>query len=355
MVKRKTIRERKRLRRDGDHDVQAPKRVKKQALQDGELINSPANDPELHSEPHPIYPPSHADIPFDRADPGKIRIVSWNVTSFRAVMRSGAFAQYIEKEFPHILCLQETKMTAKAELETPSIPGYIAHWYHSDRKGYSGVAVIVRADLPQLLNGTYTISRGIGDALADSEGRVLSVFLPYSLCIVNSYVPNAGSKLGRLDYRTTEFEPMLRRYISDLAKKHFVIYCGDLNVAHRELDVHDSKGNVKSAGHTPEEREQFGILLESPPTWIDLYRLLHPAFPGYTFYSRRFGPRMFQRGKGWRLDYFILDSRLYQSGIADACFVRHQIFGSDHFPLVMDINRDKIVTNIKPIVSSTKK
>lgn len=347
MPKRKAVRSVAPRQRDGS-EASEPKRRRGRTRQDCEhTVSSTSNDVSQPEQLPIIYPPSHADIPFERADPDRLRVVSWNVTSFRAILRAGIFTRYIEDDFPHIICLQETKMTSQAESELPPIPGYVAHWYHSDRKGYSGVAVIIRADLPQLLNGPYTISCGIGDALADSEGRVLSVFLPNSLCLVNVYVPNSGAKLARLQYRTTTFEPAVRKYLSALADKHHVIYCGDLNVAHQELDIHDSKRNLKSAGHTPEERDQFGILLDSSPTWTDLYRALYPKFPGYTYYSRRFGTRMYQRGKGWRLDYFILDSRLFQSGIAEACFVRHNVTGSDHFPLVMDINYKKFAAREK--------
>lgn len=354
MPKRKSARNVRPQKRGDGLEVSATKRQKRGTHQDEEHPAPVIDDHVLRPESPSIYPPLHADIPFNRADPDRLRVVSWNVTSFRSVLRAGTLTRYVEEDFPHILCVQETKMTSEAESELPPIPGYVAHWYHSDRKGYSGVAVIIRADLPRLLNGPYTISRGIGDAMADSEGRVLSVFLPSSVCIVNAYVPNSGAKLNRLQYRTTVFEPAVRDYLSNLAEKYNVIYCGDLNVAHQELDIHDSKRNSKSAGHTPEERSQFGTLLNCSPTWIDLYRALHPSFPGYTYYSRRFGPRMYQQGKGWRLDYFVLDSRLFQSGIAETCFVRHNITGSDHYPLVMDINFDRIrvkTSSTSPITS----
>lgn len=297
-----------------------------------------------------IYPLSHADIPYGiPTDSQSLRIVTWNVTSLRAIVRSGVFKEYIDKESPHVLCLQETKMTPQAESEFCSFPGYTFYWYHSERKGYSGVAIAVHDDVNRLCGGPCSVSHGIRDSTADSEGRVLTLTLSNSLCIVNAYVPHSGAKLARLQYRISEFEPSLRRYLSELSKGHHVVYCGDLNVAHREIDIHDSKSNIKNAGHTPEERQEFGILLSTAPNWVDCYREFHPTFSGYTFYSRRFGSRMRDQGKGWRLDYFVVDRDLFQSGVVQSIFVRNQIEGSDHRPLVMDVDCSNISRVIRRV------
>lgn len=291
-----------------------------------------------------IYPPQHTNIPFTPpVDPSQIvRLVTWNVASLRSVARSGALNKYLERERPHILCLQETKMTPEAELEFKPVPCYTPYWFHSERKGYSGVAAFIRTDVAGTLK-IEKVTRGMTDPTADMEGRVITLFLRNSVCLVNAYVPNAGGKLARLDYRTTVFEPAMRSYLESLASTGYsVVYCGDLNVAHQPLDIHNSKGNAKSAGHTPQEREQFGILLTHPPGWVDVYRMLYPPFSGYTYYSRRFGARLREEGKGWRLDYFVVDQATFDKGVIADCFVRPDIDGSDHYPLVLDLEIGKL-------------
>lgn len=331
---------------------QAPSEKNPQALKSPpakKKKSSPAKKPKSApstAEPVEIYPPQHADIPFSLSDNSSstLRLVTWNVASLRSVARSGALNSYMEREKPHILCLQETKMTPEAVAGFDGVPGYTPHWFHSDRKGYSGVAAFIRNDLPHSFK-TMQVTRGMSDPTADSEGRVLTLFLPNSICLVNAYVPNAGSKLVRLDYRTTVFEPAMRTYLASLAEKHSVIYCGDLNVAYQPLDIHNSKGNAKSAGHTPQEREQFGVLLDHTPGWVDCYRALYPPYSGYTFYSRRFGTRLREQGKGWRLDYFIVDQQTFDKSIVSNCFVRPDVDGSDHYPLILDIKMPSEIDN----------
>lgn len=287
-----------------------------------------------------IYPAQHADMAFSSFETAHLmRLVSWNVTSLRSLVRSGALNAYVSRERPHILCIQESKMTVAAEKDFGGVPGYSVHWNHSERKGYSGVAAFVRDDIAPII---VRVERGMGDAIADAEGRVLTLFLTKSMCIVNAYVPNSGGKLARLEYRTTIFEATMRRFLEDLAKEYYVIYCGDLNVAYEEIDIHNSKGNVKSAGHTPQEREQFGVLLQHGPTWVDCYRKLYPSYHGYTYYSRRFGTRLREQGKGWRLDYFLLDKNTFDKGPVIDCFVRPDIDGSDHYPLVLDFDTTRL-------------
>lgn len=290
-----------------------------------------------------IYPVHHSDMPFEKSKcgPSALRLVTWNVVSIRSIMRSEALQKYVLLERPHILCVQETKLSAATEEQFDGLPGYNVYWYHSERKGYSGVAAFVREDGPDLER----VTRGIGDTTADAEGRVLTLLLASGLRIVVAYVPNAGGKLERLPYRTETFEPAMRKYLAEQAALGSVVYCGDLNVAHEEIDIHNSKGNVKSAGHTPQEREQFGILLQHSPTWVDCYRDLYPSHPGYTYYSRRFGTRLKEQGKGWRLDYFLLDRATYNKNPVIDCFVRPQINGSDHYPLVIDLDLSRLSTD----------
>lgn len=272
--------------------------------------------------------------------------------------------------------------------------GYDVFWNHSQsRKGYSGVAVFMRtdtistktctqddesaqpgdtqpddaqsndsdaADYAKMLS-VVSVDYAIGDAEADAEGRIITVRLRCTageakaakkknkmksdskkdISLVVAYVPNAGGKLARLTYRTDVFERKMRDYLKSLADQNMsVIYCGDLNVAYQEIDIHNSKSNTKSAGHTPEERKAFGELLEHGPQWVDCYRALWPDYRGFTYFSRRFGTRLKLAGKGWRLDYFLVDKATYDDKklrIAD-CFVRPDVEGSDHYPLVLDID-----------------
>lgn len=286
-----------------------------------------------------IYPEEHGNKPFE-IPPGILRIVTWNVSSFRSVFKSGGFHSYLGRENPHILCLQETKMTEAAMKDVPDIEGYTVYWYHSKRKGYSGVAVFVNNNVTSLNLKVQRVKEGFGDDVSDAEGRVLSLFLNNGMAIINAYVPNSGGELARLGYRTGTFEPRMRTFLNETAKNWNVVYCGDLNVAHEEIDIHDSKGNQKSAGHTPEERQEFATLLSSGKGWVDCWRHIYKLYPGYTYYSRRFGTRLKTSGKGWRLDYHVLDKATFDKGVVSDCFVRPNVEGSDHYPLILDYRID---------------
>lgn len=253
------------------------------------------------------------------------------------MIKNGSLLDYIPKEAPDILCLQETKMTEKAVEDFPEIDGYDVHWNHSEKKGYSGVAFFIREDLGRRKKVVIDrVEPGMGLPEADREGRVLTCYLSNGLALVNAYVPNSGGQLARLGFRTSTFEPAMRKFLDGLTEKHRVVYCGDLNVAHMEIDIHNSKGNQKSAGHTPEERQEFSNLLESGKRWIDSFRKLNPGVPGYTYFSRRFGPRLKSEGKGWRLDYHVLDSASFQNGVVEDIYIRSDVEGSDHYPLVLE-------------------
>lgn len=325
-----------------------PPRKRQRLASQRQSLKSAEEQPSEHSpDALSIYPPQHALLPFDpppftSLSAGPLRIVTWNVCSLRSMMRSGALVKYAQQERPHILCVQETKMTPDAQLSFDGVPGYIPHWHHSQRKGHFGVAIFIRDDVSDNMASDIRVSRETGDPVADSEGRVITLFLPSSVCVVNAYVPNSGGKLARLPYRTEHFEPAIRKYLAQLAQKYSVIYCGDLNVAHQPLDIHNSKGNMKSAGHTPQERDQFGHLLGDSPQWVDCFRRLHQSYPGYTYYSKRFGTRLREQLKGWRLDYFLVDGRTFDSDVVSDCFVRPLVDGSDHYPLVIDIDCSKL-------------
>ncbi|CDF37159.1 unnamed protein product [Chondrus crispus] len=270
-------------------------------------------------------------------DPHKLKVITWNVASCRSMIKNGSLLRYIQQEAPDILCLQETKMTDKAVKEFPEVAAYDVHWNHSEKKGYSGVAILVRRDLDERKKvRVKRVEAGIGLAEADKEGRVLVCYLSSGAAIVNAYVPNSGQKLARLEFRTKEFEAGLRKFLDDLAKEHRVVYCGDLNVAHNEIDIHNSKANRKNAGHTPEEREEFSKLLSSGEGWVDSFRELYPSVPGYTYFSRRFGAKLKNEGKGWRLDYHVIDKASFKSGVVGDVYVRTQVEGSDHYPVVLE-------------------
>ncbi|PXF43843.1 Exodeoxyribonuclease [Gracilariopsis chorda] len=337
--------EKKRLRRTKSSVTQAPSAI---TSADSSRMDNPGKDinceepksKELESGSHmQIYPEEHDSKPFEIPS-GIMRIVTWNVSSFRSVFKSGGFQSYLGRENPHILCLQETKMTEAAMKDIPKIEGYTVYWHHSKRKGYSGVAVFVNDNVASLNVKVERVNEGFGDDVSDSEGRVLSLYLNNGLAIINAYVPNSGGKLARLGYRTETFEPRMRAFLNDTAKSWNVVYCGDLNVAHEEIDIHDSKGNQKSAGHTPEERKEFGRLLESGKGWVDCWRHSYKLYPGYTYYSRRFGPRLKNSGKGWRLDYHVVDKATFEKGVLSDCFVRPNVEGSDHYPLILDYRID---------------
>lgn len=269
-------------------------------------------------------------------DKNILKVVTWNVASCRSVVKSGALMEYMEKEGADLVCLQETKMHPEACETFPGIEGYDVHWNHSIKKGYSGVAVFVRHGLEDKTKIS-AVETGMGLEEADYEGRIIRIELDGTLVIVNAYVPNSGGKLKRLEFRTETFEPAMRQFLDGLKKEgKRVIYCGDLNVAHEVIDIHNSKGNQKSAGHTPQEREQFSILLKSGAGWADSFRRLYPGVRGYTYYSRRFGDKMKKEGKGWRLDYHVLDAESFAKGVVSDIYVRKDVMGSDHYPLVLE-------------------
>lgn len=267
---------------------------------------------------------------------GVLKIVTWNVASCRSVVKSGALMAYMEKEGADVVCLQETKMTEEAVVEFPGVEGYDVFWNHSKKKGYSGVALFFRKDLGEKVD-VKSIEHGMGLEEADMEGRVIRVEFGNGLVIINAYVPNSGGKLARLGFRTEVFEPAMRAFLDAIkGEGKRVVYCGDLNVAHEVIDIHNSKGNQKSAGHTPQERAEFSKLLQSGDGWADSFRRIYPGVRGYTYFSRRFGSKMREEGKGWRLDYHMLDDKSFADGVVKDIYVRKDVEGSDHYPLVLE-------------------
>lgn len=248
-----------------------------------------------------------------------MRLISWNVNGFRACLQKG-FAEFFTQVDADIFCLQETKMQEGQANFNPE--GYFAYYNSAIKKGYSGTAVFSKQQPLQ-------VTLGINDQYND-EGRVLTLEYP-EFYLVNCYVPNSQTELARLEYRL-QFEDTMRNYLSDLNKRKPVIYCGDLNVAHQEIDLKNPKTNMKSAGFTLEEREKFSQLLVAGFT--DSYRYLYPETTGvYSWWSYRFKAR--EKNAGWRIDYFVVANSLAKQ-IIDAK-IHMQVLGSDHCPVELEI------------------
>lgn len=249
-----------------------------------------------------------------------MKLVSWNVNGLRACLNKG-FSETFKTLDADIFCLQETKMQqGQLNLE---FDGYQSYWNYAEKKGYSGTAVWTRK-APQ--NVTY----GIGIEEHDREGRVITLEFQ-SFFFVCVYTPNSQEELKRLAYRM-EWEDAFRSYLIGLDKKKPVIVCGDMNVAHKEIDLKNPKTNRHNAGFTDEERQKMSDLLEAGFT--DTWRHFNPTLEGvYSWWSYRFQSR--QRNTGWRIDYFLTSQRL-DSKLKDAK-IHTEIYGSDHCPVELDI------------------
>ena len=248
-----------------------------------------------------------------------MKLVSWNVNGFRACLTKG-FGDFFDVVNADIFCIQETKMQPdQAEFERE---GYTAFFSSAVKKGYSGTAIFTRIE-------PLSVAYGIDGKYSD-EGRLIT--LEFENCyLVNSYTPNAQKELARIDYRM-EFEDDLRAYLSELDKKKPVILCGDLNVAHNEIDLKNPKSNIGSAGFSYEERGKMDELLGAG--FVDSFRYLYPDKTGaYTWWSYMFKSR--ERNTGWRIDYFITSERVKEQ-IREA-EIYADIMGSDHCPVGLTI------------------
>ena len=245
-----------------------------------------------------------------------MKFISWNVNGLRAVFGKG-FPEIIQGLDADFVCLQETKMQA-GQLEA-DLPSYHTYWNYAEKKGYSGTAIYTRHE-------PLSVSYGIGIDHHDTEGRVIT--LEYTdFYLVTVYVPNSQDDLRRLGYRMT-WEDDFRTYLVELDKKKPVIVCGDLNVAHQEIDLKNPKSNKRNAGFTDEERGKFQELLDAG--FIDTFRYFHPdQCDIYSWWSYRFKAR--ERNSGWRIDYFVTSQRLAPQ-LASAK-IHTEIFGSDHCPV----------------------
>lgn len=252
-----------------------------------------------------------------------MKFISWNVNGLRAVAGKG-FSESFASLDADFFCLQETKMQ-EGQLDL-SFPGYQSYWNYADKKGYSGTAIYTK-------HTPLSVVYGLGIDEHDHEGRVIT--LEYeSFYLVTVYTPNSQDGLKRLDYRMT-WDDDFRAYVKRLDEKKPVIMCGDMNVAHQEIDLKNPKSNRHNAGFTDEEREKFSELLSAGFT--DTFRYLHPDEKDiYSWWSYRFHAR--EKNTGWRIDYFVCSNRLQQQ-IASAS-IHTDILGSDHCPVEVCINME---------------
>ncbi len=250
-----------------------------------------------------------------------MKLISWNVNGLRACMTKG-FLDFFTQADADIFCIQETKM--QKEQSTFEFEGYHQFWNSAEKKGYSGTLILTKAE-PK------SISYGMGIEEHDKEGRIVTLEFD-NFYMVNVYTPNSKRELERLPYRM-EWENDFRSYLNELDKKLPVVICGDLNVAHKEIDIKNPKTNVKNAGFTPQEREKMTELLNSG--FIDSFRLLYPdKKDAYSWWSYMGTAR--ERNIGWRIDYFLISERM-RDMVKEAC-IYPEVFGSDHCPVGLELN-----------------
>lgn len=253
-----------------------------------------------------------------------MKLISWNVNGIRACLQKG-FEDAFHTLNADFFCLQETKaQPLQVELD---LPGYRQYWYSAEKKGYSGTAIFTRHE-------PLAVTYGVGVEELDHEGRLIT--LEYPNCfIATCYTPNAQDGLKRLDHRMA-WDDAFRAYLVSLDRQKPVIVCGDLNVAHQEIDLKNPKTNRKNAGFTDEERACFSRMLESG--FVDTFRYFYPDKEGiYSWWSYRFKAR--EKNAGWRIDYFIVSPSL-KDRLQDAS-IHTEIMGSDHCPVELDIDFEK--------------
>lgn len=245
-----------------------------------------------------------------------MKLISWNVNGLRACVGKG-FYESIAALDADVVCLQETKLQA-GQIDL-ALEGYETYWNYADKKGYSGTAIFTRR---HPLSVTY----GLGIDLHDHEGRIITAEYE-DFYLVTAYVPNSQDGLRRLDYRQ-QWDKDLRAYLKDLETRKPVVLCGDLNVAHREIDLKNPKSNRKNAGFTDEEREGFQQLLDAG--FVDTFRHFYPDQTDiYSWWSYRFRAR--EKNAGWRIDYFVVSEALRP--LLESAAIHTEIFGSDHCPV----------------------
>ena len=244
------------------------------------------------------------------------KLISWNVNGLRACVTKG-FLDYFKEADADVFCLQETKLQA-GQIDLP-LPGYHQYWNYAEKKGYSGTAMFTKEE-------PLSVSYGIGMEEHDKEGRVITAEFP-DYYVVTCYTPNSQDGLARLPYRR-EWNSAFLVYLKKLEEKKPVVFCGDLNVAHREIDLKNPKTNRKNAGFTDEEREDFTTLLNAG--FIDTFRYFYPDAEGiYSWWSYRFKAR--EKNAGWRIDYFCVSESLKDR--LESASIHTEVYGSDHCPV----------------------
>ena len=249
-----------------------------------------------------------------------MKLISWNVNGLRACLNKG-FLDFFEETGADAFCLQETKLQ-EGQLSLP-LPGYRQYWNYAEKKGYSGTAIFVKEE-------PLAASYGMGIDEHDKEGRVITLEYP-DYYLLTCYTPNSQNELKRLSYRM-QWEDAFFHYLKTLEKKKPVILCGDLNVAHQEIDLKNPKTNRRNAGFTDEERAKFSTLIDHG--FIDTFRHFYPDQTDiYSWWSYRFRAR--EKNAGWRIDYFLASASLRER-LLDAK-IHTDIFGSDHCPIELDL------------------
>lgn len=250
-----------------------------------------------------------------------MKFISWNVNGLRACVTKG-FDTFFKEADADFFCLQETKLQAgQIQLE---LPGYHQFWNYAQKKGYSGTAIFAKEE-------PMSVTYGVGVEELDTEGRLITLEYP-TFYLVTCYTPNAQQELARIDHRL-KWDEAFRNYLKTLDKKKTVIVCGDLNVAHREIDLKNPGPNRGSAGFSDEERESFQKTLDSGFT--DSFRHLYPDLTGaYSWWSYRFNAR--KHNAGWRIDYFLVSDRAANS--ITSASIHSEVFGSDHCPVGLELN-----------------
>lgn len=248
------------------------------------------------------------------------KMISWNVNGLRAAVTKG-FIDIFNEIDADIFCLQETKLQ-EGQIDL-NLPGYYQYWNYAEKKGYSGIAIFTKKE-------PLSVKLGLGIEEHDKEGRVITLEFE-NYYVITVYTPNSQNELARLPYRMT-WEDAFKDYLKELEKNKPVIVCGDLNVAHKEIDLKNPKNNRKNAGFTDEERDKFTNLLQSG--FIDTFRYFNPDKEGiYSWWSYRFKAR--EKNAGWRIDYFLVSKDL-ESELVSAD-IHTDIFGSDHCPVELVI------------------
>ena len=249
-----------------------------------------------------------------------MKCISWNVNGLRACVQKG-FADYFDQMDADFFCLQETKLQ-EGQIDLP-LPGYHQYWNYAQKKGYSGTAIFAK-------EAPLSVQYGLGVEELDTEGRLITLEYP-QFYLVTCYTPNAQQGLARLDHRL-KWDQHFRQHLQQLDAKKPVIVCGDLNVAHQEIDLKNPKSNRMNPGFSDEERAKMTALLESG--FVDTFRCLYPDRTGaYSWWSYRFNAR--KNNAGWRIDYFIVSQRLREK--IRGADIWSEVLGSDHCPVVLEL------------------